>query len=72
MNTEPPPGLRGGSVKVARLSSVRGSSTSSRGPSTPTQIVTIRPRLSKVTDAQSADLKVDVTAMSRPSGPAWR
>ena len=52
---------------------MRGSNTESTGPATPTQAVTIRPCESKVTEAQSATSKVEVTVMSfPPSGPAWR
>ena len=54
MKIDPPPGLRGGRVMEAFSSRVRGSNTFRRGPATPTQTVTIRPRESKVTEAQSA------------------
>ena len=50
----PPPGTRGGSGNVASVASVSASIRYSRGPSTPTHTVTIRPRESNVTDAQSA------------------
>jgi len=53
-------------------SSVRGSNTFRRGASMPTQIVTSRPFESKVTDAQSACSKVELTVIPRPSGPAPR
>ena len=38
---------------------MRGSTSSSFGPSTPTQTVTIRPRESKVTDAQTPSRNVE-------------
>ena len=71
MNRFAPTVVRGGSVIEARSSRVRGSFTSSRGPCTPTQMVTIRPRESNVTEAQSAVSRIEFTA-SRPSGPAPR
>src|SRR3954468_24582637 len=40
-----------------------------RGPWSPTQVVTILPAESKVTEAQSATWKLDVRPISRPSGP---
>ncbi len=65
----PAPGTRGGSGKLASVSSVRASSRNSFGPSRPTQTVTIWPRESNVTDAQSPSRNVSVRRMSRPSGP---
>src|SRR3954468_12091669 len=55
-------------------SSVRGSSKyrpapPARGPWSPTQTVTIRPRLSKVTEAQSAEWNADRRWTPLPSGP---
>jgi hypothetical protein len=64
-----PLGWRGGSGKAAITSSVSGSSMRSRGPSSPTQIVTMRPRLSKVCDPHSALWKLETRCMLRPSGP---
>jgi len=65
----PAPGIRGGSGKNASVSSVRASSRSSFGPSSPTQTVSIRPRESNVTDAQTPSRNVERFSMSRPSGP---
>ena len=63
---------RGGSGKVASSSSVRALNIIRRGPWSPTQVVTIRPAASKVTDAQSATWKLELRFMSRPSGPNQR
>ena len=54
---------------AASVSSVRGSSSSSFGPSTPTHTVSIRPRESNVTDAHTPSRNVERRSISRPSGP---
>ena len=64
------PGWRGGRSKLASWSRVRGSNSLSTGRWTPTQTVSIRPWLSKVTDAQSAFCEVESVSVSRPSGPS--
>ena len=53
-------------------SSVTGSSSSSVGARMPTQIVTIRPRESNMTDPQSAIFSVERTDIPLPSGPGPR
>src|SRR3954470_11585799 len=68
------PSWRGGRSCSASVSSVFGSSMKSPappapGPWSPTQTTTIRPRLSKVTDAQSAAWKADTRLTPLPSGP---
>ena len=69
MNGFAVPGWRGGSGCSASRSSVWGSNITSRGPSPPTQMETIRPWRSNVTDAHSATWKVDCRSMLRPRGP---
>ena len=69
MKRLPAPGTRGGSGITASVSSVRGSSSSSFGPSTPTHTVTIRPRESNVTDAHTPSRNVERFSVWRPSGP---
>ena len=51
------------------MAKVFGSIIRSVAPTGETQTVTIRPRLSNVTDAHSAANIVLVTSGSRPSGP---
>jgi len=51
------------------VSSVFASSIVRTGWTTPTQTVTIRPRVSNVTDAQSAVCSVESVCMELPSGP---
>ena len=73
MNVPPPvDGGRGGNGIWSMISRVRGRITARKGASSPTQIVTIRPRLSNVTDAHSWTSRVDVTLIERPSGPRRR
>ena len=55
--------MRGGSGNVASVSSVCASIRNSFGPSSPTHTVTIRPRESNVTDAQSALRNVSTLRM---------
>ncbi len=64
------PGSRGGSSYDARVASESGSISRSVAPTGETHTVTMRPRLSKVTEAHSAANRVLVTSGSRPSGPA--
>src|SRR2546430_3042504 len=56
----------------ARVSSVFGSNMTRVGRRRPTQTVTIRPLLSKVTEPQSALWNVEARRMPRPSGPGPR
>jgi hypothetical protein len=70
VNGLPEAGARGGSSKVASVSSVRGSISCSCGPARPTQTVTSRPRASKVIEAHSDPLNDDNVSMPPvPSGP---
>ena len=62
---------RGGRSNVASGASVRGSNMYSRGPPSPTQIDTTRPRRSNVIEPQSPiGLSIDENVRGeRPSGP---
>ena len=62
--------MRLGRSYDAIVASVVGSINRSVAPVGETQVVTIRPAVSKVTDAHSEANRVLVTSGSRPSGPA--
>src|SRR5436309_2992714 len=63
---------RGGSMNVARVSSVLGSNMYSSGPGTPMQIDTSRPWRSTAIEPQSRLSWVDCSCGARPSGPPHR